>query len=91
MIIFVIILVYILSIIGSRYALLLQSSKYWNNFDNEDCTVHIFWFLPIINTLYFILLIIFGIIAYYKNKPKTITKNKLIRWFFNYHLLDKPF
>lgn len=85
MIIFI--LVYILSIIGCKYVYLLQSSRYLDNFLDEDCTVQIIWFIPIVNTLATILFLMFSL--FYLIKP---TKNKFINWLCNFDLIkNKPF
>lgn len=85
MIIFI--LVYILSIIGCKYVYLLQSSRYLDNFLDEDCTVQIIWFIPIVNTLATISFLMFSL--FYLIKP---TKNKFINWLCNFDLIkDKPF
>jgi hypothetical protein len=90
MLIFILISVYILSIIGCKYVYLLQSSKYLDNFLDKDCTVQLFWFIPIVNTLTAILFLIFSLCESRKwIKP---TKNKFINWLCNFDLIkDKPF
>jgi hypothetical protein len=88
MLIFILISVYILSIIGCKYVYLLQSSRYLDNFLDEDCTIQIIWLLPIVNTLAAILFLIYSLF-YLWVKP---TKNKFINWLCNFDLIkDKPF
>ena len=90
MLIFILISIYILSIIGCKYVYLLQSSRYLDNFNDEDCTVDVIWFLPAVNTLVFILFFI-GSLFYLKKWIKP-TKNKFINWLCNFDLIkDKPF
>lgn len=90
MLIFILISIYILSIIGCKYVYLLQSSRYLDNFNDEDCTVNSLWFLPAVNTLVAIILFIFGL--FYSKKWIKPTKNKFINWLCNFDLIkDKPF
>jgi len=90
MLIFILISVYILSIIGCKYVFLLQSSKYFDNFNNEDCMIQPIWFIPIINTIAAISFFIFGL--FYLVKWIKPTKNKFINWLCNFNLTkDKPF
>lgn len=85
MLIFILISIYILSIIGCKYVYLLQSSRYLNNFYNGDCTVQIIWFIPILNTLATILILIFSL--FYLKKWIKPTKNKFINWLCNFDLI----
>jgi hypothetical protein len=90
MLIFILISVYILSIIGCKYVHLLQSSKYLDNFPDEDCTIKPLWFIPAANTLAVIIVFIFSL--FYLEKLIKPTKNKFINWLCNLHLIkDKPF
>ena len=90
MLIFILISVYILSIIGCKYVYLLQSSRYLDNFNDEDCTVDVLWFLPAVNTL--AVIIVFMIGFYFSRKWIKPTKNKFINWLCNFDLIkDKPF
>ncbi len=77
-----------LSIIGARWASRLQSSRYWDNHLNEDCGPNIFWFLPIVNTLYTIVFLIAGYCDYIKNKTIKWLLSKAIRWLLNKDLID---
>jgi hypothetical protein len=90
MLVFILIVIYSLSIIGCKYVYLLQSSRYLDNFLDEDCTVNGIWFIPIINTLAAISFFIFGL--FYLIKWIKPTKNKFINWLCNFDLIkDKPF
>ena len=90
MLTFILISIYILSIIGCKYVYLLQSSRYLDNFNDKDCTVQIIWFIPIVNTLAAILFIILSL--FYLKKWVKPTKNKFINWLCNFDLIkDKPF
>jgi hypothetical protein len=90
MLIFILISVYILSIIGCKYVYLLQSSKYLDNFLDEDCTVQVTWFIPVVNTLAAILFLIFSL--FHLIKKSKLAKNKFINWLCNFDLIkDKPF
>jgi len=90
MLIFILISVYILSIIGCKYVYLLQSSRYLDNFLDEDCTVNGIWFIPVVNTLAAILFFIASL--FYLIKWIKPTKNKFINWLCNFDLTkDKPF
>lgn len=91
MLIFILISVYILSIIGCKYVFLLQSSKYFDNFLDEDCMIQPIWFIPIINTLAAVLFLIYSLF-YLLVKPTKKKKNKFINWLCNFDLIkDKPF
>jgi hypothetical protein len=85
MLTFILISVYILSIIGCKYVYLLQSSRYLDNFLDEDCTVDVLWFLPAVNTL--AVIIVFMIGFYFSKKSLKPTKNKFINWLCNFHLI----
>jgi hypothetical protein len=85
MLIFILISVYILSIIGCKYAFLLQSSKYLDSFPDEHCTVNVYWFIPLVNTLMVIVLFIVSLL-YLLNKSKP-TNNKFINWLCNFDLI----
>lgn len=90
MLVFILIVIYSLSIIGCKYVYLLQSSRYLDNFLDEDCTVQIIWFIPIVNTLATILFLMFSL--FYLKKWIKPTKNKFINWLCNFDLIkDKPF
>lgn len=90
MLVFILIVIYSLSIIGCKYVYLLQSSRYLDNFLDEDCTVQIIWFIPIVNTLAAILFLMSSL--FYLKKWIKPTKNKFINWLCNFDLIkDKPF
>jgi len=90
MLVFILIVIYSLSIIGCKYVFLLQSSKYLDNFLDEDCTIQPIWFIPVVNTLAAISFFIFGL--FYSVKWIKPTKNKFINWLCNFDLIkDKPF
>ena len=90
MLVFILIVIYSLSIIGCKYVFLLQSSKYFDNFLDEDCMIQPIWFIPIINTLAAVSFFIFGL--FYLLKRLKPNKNKFINWLCNFDLIkDKPF
>jgi len=90
MLVFILIVIYSLSIIGCKYVYLLQSSKYLDNFLDEDCMIQPIWFIPVVNTLAAISFFIFGL--FYSVKWIKPTKNKFINWLCNFDLIkDKPF
>ena len=90
MLVFILIIIYSLSIIGCKYVYLLQSSRYLDNFNDEDCTVDVLWFLPAVNTL--VVIIVFMIGFYFSRKWVKPNKSKFINWLCNFDLIkDKPF
>jgi hypothetical protein len=90
MLVFILIIIYSLSIIGCKYVYLLQSSKYLDNFNDEDCTVDVLWFMPAVNTL--AVIIVFMIGFYFSRKWVKPNKSKFINWLCNFDLIkDKPF
>jgi len=90
MLVFILIVIYSLSIIGCKYVYLLQSSRYLDNFNDEDCTVDVLWFLPAVNTL--AVIIVFMIGFYFSRKWVKPNKSKFINWLCNFDLIkDKPF
>ena len=90
MLVFILIVIYSLSIIGCKYVYLLQSSRYLDNFLDEDCTVNVLWFIPVVNTLAAILFLISSL--FYLKKWIKPSKNKFINWLCNFDLIkDKPF
>jgi hypothetical protein len=85
MLIFILISVYILSIIGCKYIHLLEFNKFSNNFYNKNPKISFSWFIPIANTLAIIIILIFSL--FYLKKLIKPTKNKFINWLCNFHLI----
>lgn len=75
MICLILFLVYILSIVLMRYAFRYCSSKHADVWLDEDCRISFLWFIPLVNTLGGIMILLF---AYRDTKVSKLPKSK---WF----------
>lgn len=83
MIILLIITIYIITIFIARFA-----RKFW--YDEPDGIDYIMWFIPTLNVVYSLSLLIViianFILKVFSQKPKM---NRIFKWFFNYEKLRR--